>query len=131
MKSADENAPRRKYLARDRALDVARRARRADGGDAHVRRRVQRLPVGGPHADGRRERPAARSPHEPPGRTLLGDGGSGVMTLVLREPAGRHALAEVVGGGGLLAFHFQGTLAPNARDSPSETPRALTPEPIA
>src|SRR3990172_9306390 len=131
MKSADENAPRRKYLARDRALDVARRATRADARDAHVRLRVQCLPMGGPHADGRRERPAARSPHEPPGRALLGDGGSRVMTLVLREPAGRRALDEVVGGGGLLAFDFDGTLAPIVRDPASAAPRASTRELLA
>jgi trehalose 6-phosphate phosphatase len=53
------------------------------------------------------------------------------MTLVLREPAGRHALDEVVGGGGLLAFDFDGTLAPIVREPASASPRASTRELLA
>jgi trehalose 6-phosphate phosphatase len=50
------------------------------------------------------------------------------MTQLLTEPAGRRALEDVVGAGGLLAFEFDGTLAPVVHDRASAAPKPATRE---
>ncbi len=53
------------------------------------------------------------------------------MTLLLKEPDGLRVLEDVVGSGGLLAFDFDGTLAPIVRDPACASPRASTRELLA
>lgn len=53
------------------------------------------------------------------------------MTQCLTDPAGRRVLEDVMGAGGLLAFEFDGTLAPAVRERASASLRATTRELLA
>ena len=124
-RSADRQpVPRRgdRRRAASRGDDAARRAARAHGQPAHDRAREQRLPLGRAHAE---PMPAARACASASRRAFEAPPGTDDMRHLF-TPEGEAALAATMARRPLLAFDFDGTLAPIvARPDDARVPAAV------